>query len=168
MQLLLVRHAIAFERDRRRWPQDEDRPLTPEGTRRCRKAAAGAARLLSRPTVVLTSPLVRARDTAAVFTAIARWPIATECAALRPGGDPQAALAALRRTCREGALAALFGHQPDLGVLLALCLRGRARGEGFELKKGAIACVTFPSEARAGTGALNWLAPPKFLRAWRR
>ena len=165
MQLLIVRHAVAFERDPRRWPDDDVRPLTSAGAVRARTAAQAAKRFLDRPTLVLTSPLVRARDTAHLFTRIAAWPEASECAALRPGGDAEAILQAVRADCSRDGVAALFGHQPDLGVLLATCLCGRARGETFELKKSAIACVAFDGPPRAHTGTLTSLLAPKLLRA---
>src|SRR5581483_896815 len=57
MELLIVRHAIAFERDRRRWPEDSERPLSPAGIRRARRAAAGLKELIAAPERVLTSPL---------------------------------------------------------------------------------------------------------------
>ncbi len=168
MQLLIVRHAVAFKRNPRRWPDDDVRPLTSAGVVRARKAARGAKRIVDRPTLVLTSPLVRARDSADLFTRIAAWPVASECAALRPGGDAEAVLEAVRADCGWDGVAALFGHQPDLGVLLATCLRGRARRETFELKKSAIACVAFDGPPRAHTGTLTSLLAPKLLRALRR
>ena len=67
MELLIVRHAIAFPRDAGRWPDDTGRPLTVEGVKRARRAAAGLKRIVKRPTLVLTSPLVRARETALYF-----------------------------------------------------------------------------------------------------
>ncbi|HUA22716.1 MAG TPA: histidine phosphatase family protein, partial [Steroidobacteraceae bacterium] len=67
MQLLILRHAIAFPRDAKRWPDDAKRTLTMEGAKRARRAAAGLKRMTKQPTLVLTSPLVRARDTAAIF-----------------------------------------------------------------------------------------------------
>lgn len=168
MQLLLVRHAIAFDRNPRRWPNDADRPLTAEGAMRARKAAQGAKRIIDRPVFVLASPLVRARATAALFAEVAGWPGPLECAALRPGGDAEAVLESVRRRGGKEGATALFGHQPDLGTLLAACLRGSARGEAFELKKGAIACIGFDGPARGGTGTLRWILPPRMLRALRR
>lgn len=60
MELLIVRHAIAFERDRQRWRDDAARPLSPVGIRRSRKAAAGMKEFSKEPDRLLTSPLVRA------------------------------------------------------------------------------------------------------------
>lgn len=163
MELLIVRHAIAFERNDRRWPDDGARPLSPRGVSRARRAAAGLRRMTERPTRVLTSPLERARQTAAILTAQAGWPRAVESALLLPGAPPEALLGALARL-RERRVA-VVGHQPDLGRLLAACLAGNAGA--FELRKMGVALVAFPAAARAGLGELLWLVPPRLLRAAR-
>ena len=62
-EVIVLRHAIAFERDRRRWPDDALRPLTPAGKQRFRKAAQGVRDWMPRVDAVLSSPLVRARQT---------------------------------------------------------------------------------------------------------
>jgi phosphohistidine phosphatase len=165
MELLIVRHAIAFERNDKRWPDDGDRPLSPRGVTRARSAAAGLRRMTERPTRVLTSPLERARQTAAILTAQAGWPRAVESALLLPGSSPEALLGALARL-RERRIA-VVGHQPDLGRLLAACLAGNAGSGAFELRKMGVALVAFPAVARGGRGELRWLVPPRLLRAAR-
>lgn len=162
MQLLIVRHAIAAQRDANRWPDDADRPLTAEGVGRARRAAAGLKRIL-KPGLILTSPLVRARDTATILTQAARWPKAVECDALAPGKSPEEVLEVLRRQRANAECIAVVGHQPGLGRLLALCLGG-VRPEAFELKKSAIALVEFQGQPRAGRGMLAALLPPRILR----
>lgn len=163
MQLLIVRHAIAFERDAKRWPDDGERPLTAEGVRRARRAAAGLKRITGRPGLVLTSPLVRARGTATILTQAARWPKAVDCDALAPGKSPEGVLEALRRKGANAGCIAIVGHQPGLGLLLALCLGG-ARPEAFELKKGAVVCLRFEGPPRAGQATLAALLPPRISR----
>lgn len=164
MELLIIRHAIAFERDRNRWRDDADRPLSPAGMRRARKAASGLKHLTSRPRRLLTSPLVRARQTAQILTQIAGWPAAEECAELSPGEPPLALLAQLSR---ERELIAVVGHQPGLGHLLAACLLGGGGSLPIEMKKNAVACLSFDGGPRAGHAALKWLATPRMLRALR-
>jgi phosphohistidine phosphatase len=167
MDLLIVRHAIAFERNARRWPDDGERPLSPEGMVRARKAAAGLKQIAERPRCVLSSPLVRAKQTAAILTEFAGWPKATECAALAPDATPDEVFAAL--AAQKEKIVAVVGHQPGLGRLLAACLpaqvRGGANPEAFELKKMGAALVSFSGTPRAGGGVLNWFVPPRILRA---
>ena len=69
MEVFLVRHAIAHERNRKRWPDDAKRPLTPAGKQKFRKAARGLAKWLPKSAALLTSPYVRARETAEILAA---------------------------------------------------------------------------------------------------
>jgi phosphohistidine phosphatase len=167
MDLLIVRHAIAFDRNPRRWRDDGERPLTPEGMVRARKAAAGLKEISERPQCVLSSPLVRAKQTATILTEFAGWPKATECAALAPDVAPDEVFAALAE--QKEKLVAVVGHQPGLGRLLAACLPAQVRGGvspgAFELKKMGVALVSFRGTPRAGSGVLQWLLPPRILRA---
>jgi phosphohistidine phosphatase len=170
MDLLIVRHAIAYERDRARWHDDALRPLSPAGERRARKAAAGLKELTSRPARLLTSPLVRARQTAKILTAVAGWPVAEEVQQLSPGESALAVLALLageRGTSERSKIVAVVGHQPELGVLLTTCLLGAGASLPIEMKKNAVACVSFQGRPRAGHAALKWLATPRMLRALR-
>lgn len=165
MDLLIVRHAIAFERDPQRWSDDGTRPLTPEGKRRAKKAAAGLKRFTKPPDRLLTSPLIRARQTAQILTEVAGWPQAEEVAALSPEEAPQSLLALLGKHRSE--VVAIVGHQPGLGQLLSACLLGEDGNLPIDLKKNAVACVSFRGSVRAGRATLKWLATPRMLRALR-
>lgn len=165
MDLLIVRHAIAFDRDRHRWREDAARPLSPAGMRRARKAAAGLEKLTARPQRLLTSPLLRAKQTAQILTDVAGWPAAEEVAELAPG-EPSLAILELLANDRSK-LTAVVGHQPGLGHLLAACLIDGGGSLPIELKKNAAACISFDGRPRAGRAALKWLATPRMLRALR-
>jgi phosphohistidine phosphatase len=165
MELLIVRHAVAFERDARRWPDDGERPLSPQGIARARKAAAGMKQLVRRPARVLVSPLVRARQTAAILTEVAGWPRGTNCAQLAPGGSPEALLATLRRMPEPRI--AVVGHEPGLGRLVAASLSGAPATQAFRFKKMGAALLMFQGVARLGGARLTWLVPAKVLRAVR-
>ena len=162
MELLIVRHAIACERDRRRWPDDGKRPLSPAGIRRARKAATGLKVFSAAPDSLLTSPLVRARQTAQILTDVAGWPRAEEASELAP---EEPALAVLRLLGRQrGKRVAIVGHQPALGALLIACLIGEGGALAIEMKKNAVACVSFAGLPCAGGAALRWLATPRMLQ----
>jgi phosphohistidine phosphatase len=165
MELLIVRHATAFERDRHRWHDDGARPLSPAGIRRARKAAAGLKKFSKTPDCLLTSPLVRARQTAQILTEVAGWPQAVEARELSPG-EPVLAVLSLLGKNRSKAVA-VVGHQPDLGALLAVCLLGDGETLPIEMKKNAAACVSFHGSPRAGRAVLKWLVTPRMLRGFR-
>src|ERR1700683_2643066 len=156
MELLIIRHAIAFERDRQRWADDAARPLSPAGIRRSRKAAAGLKALCKAPDRFLSSPLIRAEETAKILTEVAPQ--------LTPGKGAAAVLTRLA-TDRSKRIA-IVGHQPDLSALLAACLLNDS-SVPIEMKKNAVACLSFDGRARAGSAVLKWLATPRMLRGFR-
>jgi len=166
MELLIVRHAIAFERDRQRWRDDAARPLSPVGIRQSRKAAAGMKEFSKAPDRLLTSPLVRARQTAQILTDVAGWPQAEEVHELSPGQSALAVLTLLGKN--RSKRVAVVGHQPDLAALLTACLLGEDGALAVDMKKNAVACVSFEGSARAGHAVLKWLATPRMLRGLRR
>ena len=162
VELIVIRHAIAFESDSTRWPDDRLRPLTPEGKRKFRTAASGLSRWIPRVDLLLTSPLLRARQTAEILTDVAGWPKAAEHRELDPGSELRATLASLRPN--KQACIALVGHEPHLSALIGLCVAEPASALHLEMKKGAAAVITFPDAIRAGSGTLIALVPPRALR----
>ena len=164
MELLIIRHAIAFERDSARWADDAARPLSPAGIRRSRKAAAGLKDLCKVPDRFLSSPLIRAKETAKILTEVAGWPAAEIAPELTPGKGAAAVLTRLAKD--RSKRIALVGHQPDLSALLAACLLNDS-SVPIEMKKNAVACLSFDGRARAGSAALKWLATPRMLRGFR-
>lgn len=165
MDLIIVRHAIACTRDPQRWPDDRERPLSPAGVSRARRAARGLGHLIDPPSRVLASPLTRALDTAAILSADAGWPCARVCMQLSPEVSPEALFAVL---CAERSRRiAVVGHQPQLGGLLAYCLPGAAQPSAFQLKKSGVALLVFDGVARAGGATLRALLPAVVLRAVR-
>jgi phosphohistidine phosphatase len=165
MELLIIRHAIAFPRDRRRWADDAARPLSPLGVRRSRKAASGLKALCKAPDRLLTSPLVRARQSAKILTEVAGWPRAEVAPELRPGEGAAAVLTLLSK--HRGKRIAIVGHEPDLSMLLAACLVKSNSTLAVAMKKSAVACLSFHGRARAGSAVLMWLATPRILRGFR-
>jgi len=162
MEILVVRHAIAAERDARRWPDDRGRPLTPEGARRFRKVARHLGTCGPAPQAVWSSPLARAWQTAEILAGEADWPAPRELAALEPEVEPARVVDFLRGQ-GDRARVAVVGHEPGLSELLALLLSGRTDGVGLELKKGGAALVRCERGVRAGGGELLWLLPPRVV-----
>lgn len=164
-ELLIVRHAIAFERDAKRWPDDRARPLTPAGRKRFKRAATGLVRAFPRVDVLLSSPLQRARQTAQILTEVIGWPPAGERAELAPETPVQETLASLRQQHVDRL--ALVGHEPHLSALIALCVASPSTSLRLQMKKGAIAVIHFEGTLRAGAGELWALLPPRLLRRMR-
>lgn len=161
-EVFLVRHAIAFDRDADKWPDDRLRPLTPEGICRFRKAARGVRRAVGPVDRVLTSPLVRARQTAEILAETIAWPAAIECPELAPGIDPAVVVAVLRKQPFDAI--ALVGHEPSLGILLSYLLGGPNVPLRLEMKKGGVARLSFAGGVRPGKASLRWILTPRMLR----
>jgi phosphohistidine phosphatase len=165
MQVFLVRHAVAHERDRARWPDDALRPLTPEGARKFRKAARGLSTLLPASAVLITSPWVRARDTAAMLATAAKRTRVVESNEIT-GDASTGDVFALLRTRKEQAVV-LVGHEPNLSSFLSAALAGEGTRLRIEFKKGGAACLEFSARIGPGRATLQWMLPPRVLRALR-
>jgi phosphohistidine phosphatase len=159
MQLLIIRHAIAVPRGTPGIP-DEDRPLTPEGEQKFREAAKGLAKLVDRPDALLTSPWLRAKQTAAIVAAAWGRIEPEETAALASGSFEEQA--AVLDRYPDDATVAVVGHEPWLSELLARLL-GTRHDARLEFKKGGAALVDVPGRL-AGGGSLVFYLPPKVLR----
>jgi phosphohistidine phosphatase len=163
LDLYIIRHAIAGERDPMKWPDDGQRPLTAEGRRRFKEAARGMGRLVPGVELHLSSPLVRAWQTAEILESEAGWPAPVACEALAGGQGVEASVAVLIENQRRASIA-FVSHEPHVSELVSYLLTGAARHAHVEFKKGAAACVSLPEGPVPGTAALKWLLPPKVLR----
>jgi phosphohistidine phosphatase len=162
-RFFLVRHAIAAERGPA-WPDECERPLTPDGARRMTQVVKGLRALGVDIDVVATSPLVRARQTADLLVAgIEPRPALVELGELSPGHSPAATVRALARAT-DAASIALVGHEPHLGELVAWLLGVR---EPIPFKKGGMSCIEVAAWPATPGSRLVWFAPPKMLRRLR-
>ena len=160
MRLLFIRHAIAVPRGTPGIPDDE-RPLTPEGEKRFRKAARGLARIAAPPEILLTSPLPRARKTAEIAAQAWGGKVRLRNVPALAGGtwaDLQPVLESYPRKSIIG----LVGHEPHLSHLLAKLIRAR-EGDRLTFRKGGAALIDLGEDLPAG-GTLLWFIPPRILR----
>ncbi len=163
-ELYLIRHGLAEERGDA-WPDDAKRPLTDEGMSRLRKQVRGLARLGVSVDLILTSPLVRARQTAEIVAGgLHPQPHVTTLDSLTPEGSCADVIADLGKHARRSRLA-LVGHEPGIGELAARLIGSRHR---LPFKKGAICCIEIDSLPPAGPGDLCWFLPPRILRSIRK
>jgi phosphohistidine phosphatase len=159
-ELYEIRHGVAEERGEA-WPDDTKRPLTTRGVSRLQKAAHAINQLGVRFDVVLTSPLVRARQTAEVVAAaFGRKPPIVLTESLAPGATYASLLEDLSKHSRRSRIA-LVGHEPGIGAIAAR-LSGAERP--FEFKKGAIARIDVSTLPPDGPGRLRWFLTPRILR----
>ena len=163
LELYLIRHGIAAERGKE-WPDDSTRPLTPDGISRLRKTARGLNAIGVGFDQIVTSPLVRTRQTADIFAEeLKSKPPVVTADALAPAGTPASVIQEIARHVRKPRVA-LVGHEPNLGELAAQLIGSRTP---LEFKKGGICRIDFDVLPPKGAGALRWFLTPKILRALR-
>jgi phosphohistidine phosphatase len=163
MDVVIVRHGPAADKDPARWPDDRRRPLTAGGIRATRRAAKGLAKL--RPVVdkIVSSPATRAYATAVILQKVLQVDSDIETwEELEPDSTPGAILDRLQRLSRRRGVV-LVGHEPTLGEFLGLSVTGESVPITRFSKAGA-AQVRFPREARAGAGEIGWVLTRKQLQ----
>jgi len=160
MILYLVRHGIAIERDNPKCPPEPERFLTAEGVKKSRSAALGLRELGVKPDMLVTSPYVRAAQTAEIFAEALGFSAEKIRAsdAFKPGGNPVMAVQEITRIRSKEMMC--FGHAPHLDQLIAQLIG--ARNVFTELKKAGVACLDHASAQ--GRWNLVWLLTPKMLR----
>ena len=158
--LYLVRHAIAEDRGDE-WPDDTKRPLTHKGIAKMRQIVLGLDRMQLGIEMVLTSPLVRAKQTADLLVeGLKPKPTLTVLPVLAPGELPARVAEALGAYAGRKSLA-LVGHEPALGELGAWLIGANAP---IVFKKGGACQIDVASLPPERYGQLVWLATPKMLR----
>ena len=168
MQLLIIRHAIAEERDdfAESGQPDSERPLTAFGRRRMRKNAKGLKRIAPKIDLLVTSPYTRAAQTAAIVgDVLGIEDEVTVVETLTPDHHPRDFLAWLAAQ-KPGETVAAVGHDPHLPRLIGWCVAGQDVPL-VELKKGGACLLTWEASAEPeeGKATLLWLVAPAHLRA---
>jgi len=158
MRVYLMRHGQAVDREDPNCPPDAERALTTEGTKRTRKAAQGLKWLGIAPATVLTSPYVRAFQTAEIVMDVLN--LKPETLSKTEDLLPGAASKLLRNKLRglRSAEVLCVGHLPHLDELIQNLLESSA--EITQLKKSAVAAIDLAS---TGPGTLVWLIDAKML-----
>lgn len=163
MEVILIRHAKAGNRDPNTWPNDDKRPLTPQGVEEQHEAARVMRRMGVRFDFLVTSPLLRARQTAEAIAEAYRWeepPLESE--ALGHGYSVAAVVKLLAKFPPDSHVA-LVGHEPDLSHLAA-ALVGPDGATRIVLKKSGVIGIEFEGAAEVGAGTLVYHLKPGHLR----
>ena len=165
MNLYFMRHGIALPADNPSVANDADRPLTQKGIKRLRKAARGVRRLKISFDVILTSPAVRARQTADILAeTLGAEDLVKEISSLAPESHVNHLLSDLTRYQNQQHIL-LVGHEPLLSNALSVLLAGPpANRATFEFKKGALCCIELDRLSPPGLCKLHWFLAPKQLR----
>src|SRR4028118_366443 len=162
VHLYLIRHGIAAEPEE--YDTDSERPLTKEGERKTRKIAQRLYELEIQFDVILTSPLLRAQQTAQILQTVGLSSKIEESGALAPSGDIGHWVEWYKQWQEIGSRPlALVGHQPDLGQWEENLIWARTKEENNIKKAGIIGLILPETGSPVGRGQMFWLTAPKFL-----
>ena len=164
MNLFFLRHGIAAELDTAGLATDAARPLTPKGRRELRHTIRAWQAMELRCEVILSSPLVRARQTAELVAAgLEAEKGLTLAEELKPGGSAQKLVQKIAALTPAPKNILLVGHEPDLSRQISLFVTGDADG-GFALKKGGLARLKTEHLQAGKCATLAWLLTPAQMR----
>jgi phosphohistidine phosphatase len=157
IEVYVVRHGIAVGRESP--VPDSFRPLTSKGRRRFRKTAKAFGRIARKLDLILTSPLVRAVQTAEILAGAAKHGEVAVLEELDPGVPVEALVEAIAMRTNDAKAVALVGHEPQLSQLIG-ALAG-VGPEELDLKKGAIVRLDMDDPSETGTADPRWTLNPK-------
>ena len=162
MTLYVLRHGIA--EDAAPGGDDRARTLTPRGRIRLRAGARGMRALGMRIGVLLTSPLARAAETAAIVSEVyGGQPTPRMLPALAAGVPPVETVRGLRPFLRQGPVM-IVGHEPGLSGVVSLLLTGSADGMSLALKKGGLVALELGDRSAQPGASLSFMLTPRELR----
>lgn len=166
MLLYLVRHGIAIDREDPKCPAESERYLTEEGIKKTREVARGVAAISAEADLFLSSPYVRAMQTAEIFASAFKYSKEKirKTDLLLPGADVGALFRELAKH-KDAETIFCFGHAPHLDEIIAAVLGSKR--DATSLKKAGVACLEL-RRAAPPSGILAWLATPKLLKNLKR
>jgi phosphohistidine phosphatase len=165
VQLLIIRHGVAMDRDEFAVSGNPDdlRPLTKKGSRRMKQVASGLKSQVDSIDHLATSPLTRACETAEIVADEFGIEDKEVAACLVPGVSFDD-FAQWCTTQHDVGTLAIVGHEPHLSSLATWLLTGEGDSK-MELRKGGACLIEFESLPRRDSGTLVWLLTPRQLRS---
>jgi phosphohistidine phosphatase len=159
LELCFFRHGIAVDKDDPSVTSDAERPLTDEGARKTREAAEGLKRLDAGFDKILTSPWLRAKQTAAILADVLTLPAPEELAELAGDRAPAELIAALAH--HHGRRTLLVGHEPLLSATAVQILGGDWL---LDMKKSGACLLEIDALPPRKSATLLWHLTPRQLR----
>jgi phosphohistidine phosphatase len=162
MNLFLVRHSNAVDAGTPGYEDDSARPLTEEGREKMAWIASALKGLGLKPDLIVTSPYVRARETAEILAKMVKYEKELVFSdSLIPMGHPEDIV---KEIAEKYAVEQLFlvGHEPCLSTLLGFLIAGNP-DPAIRIKKGGVCCLSSADLRREPTAVLEWLLTPKIL-----
>jgi phosphohistidine phosphatase len=163
MDLFILRHAIAEERSSQSGDHSQRR-LTRQGAHKLHGIAKGMKSLDLKFDLILSSPYLRAKETAEIVADVFHKPkILKLTRTLTPEGNPRELLDELKHDHSKCQRVLLIGHEPYLGSLISLLLSGHT-DISVNMKKGGLCALTIGKLHYGRCATLEWLLTPRQLR----
>lgn len=166
MELIIMRHGIAIDREEflKKNIEEHLRPLTVKGRKKIQKIAYELLDMIDEIDLVVTSPLLRAKQTADILAQMFYDTQLVEIPELSPNSQPELMLKWLRMQARHKKRILIVGHEPHLSILISFLVTGQKQSF-IQLKKGGFAVLKVEDFARvqAGQCQLLALATPKMI-----
>jgi phosphohistidine phosphatase len=162
MDLYIIRHAIAVDRGTPEYEDDSLRPLTDKGKKKMRQIAKGLHTLGVDFDLILSSPYVRARETAEILADVIETKTDVAFSEnLIPMGDPDLLISEIIEKYSVNSIA-LVGHEPHLSSLISLLVSDNASLD-MTLKKGGVCRLSADDLHDTRKTTLEWLLTPGIL-----
>lgn len=162
MELYVLRHAIALSAGEAGVSLDSERPLSAEGREKMKRIAAAMKAFDLEVDLILSSPFVRARDTALIaHEGLGLKKRLEFTSALASCADPKLIHAELKQRFATVDRIMVVGHEPDLSELIS---RITAQGKlSLEMKKAGLARIQITTTHPQISGTLDFVLPPKVM-----
>ncbi len=165
MEIFIIRHAIAMDREEFKLQNSNDsqRPLSELGIRRFKKIATALKSLIGEADVIITSPLVRAKQTTKLLAVHFPKTEIVSSLALTPLANPNE----FAKWCKEHLKKKtkkiiVVGHEPHLSIFASWLLFGIYQSK-IKIKKGGCLSISVEDSIRPESGTLNWALTPKSI-----
>jgi phosphohistidine phosphatase len=162
MNLYVIRHAIAVDEGTSEYESDSERPLTDKGRKKMRQIAKALRNLGVEFDLILSSPYVRARETAEILADVFKMKKKLDFSDnLIPLGNPELLITEVNEKYSVNSLA-VVGHEPHLSILVGLLVAENAKID-VTLKKGGVCYLSADDLHQEHRATLEWLLTPGIL-----
>jgi phosphohistidine phosphatase len=162
MNLYIIRHAIAVDEGTSDYESDSERPLTDKGRKKMRQIAKSLRNLGVEFDLILSSPYVRARETAEILADVFKMKKKIVFSDnLIPMGNPELLITEMNEKYSVDSMA-VVGHEPHLSTLVGLLVAENAKID-VTLKKGGVCYLSADDLHHEHRATLEWLLTPGIL-----
>lgn len=162
MKIYLIRHSNAVEPGTPGYEDDSLRPLTEKGRDKMKSIASALKKLDVKPDLIVSSPYVRARQTAEILAKVLKYKQElTFSDALVPMGNADNIIGEINEKYSVDELV-LVGHEPCFSTLISTLTAGNP-DLNINIKNGGVCCLSSDDLHTERKAVLEWLLTPKIL-----